>query len=52
MRQPECEFDAVPELASLVVDLIEEVERLKRRLEAAGLGAIRRTWMEIYKGIE
>lgn len=37
MRQLECEFDAVPELAALAVDLIEEVERLKRRLEAAGL---------------
>ena len=37
MRQLEREFDAVPELAALVVDLIEEVERLKRRLNAAGL---------------
>lgn len=39
MRQLECEFDAVPELAALVVDLIEEAEHLKRRLEAAGLKA-------------
>jgi chaperone modulatory protein CbpM len=30
-------FDANPELAALVADLIEEVERLKGRLTAAGL---------------
>lgn len=37
MRELECAFDAVPELAALVVDLLEEVERLKRRIRAAGL---------------
>ena len=37
MRQLERDFDAVPELAALMVDLLEEVERLKRRLKAAGL---------------
>lgn len=30
-------FDANPELAALVVDLIEEVRSLKARLKAAGL---------------
>ena len=39
VRQLECEFDAVPELAALVVDLIEEVERLKMKIGAAGLEA-------------
>jgi chaperone modulatory protein CbpM len=33
----ERDFDANPELAALVADLIEEVERLKTRLNAAGL---------------
>lgn len=33
----ERDFDANPELAALVVDLIEEVERLRARLKAAGL---------------
>jgi len=33
----ERDFDANPELAALVADLIEEVERLKARLNAAGL---------------
>jgi chaperone modulatory protein CbpM len=33
----ERDFDANPELAALVADLIEEVERLKGRLNAAGL---------------
>ena len=33
----ERDFDANPELAALVADLIEEVARLKRRLKAAGL---------------
>lgn len=32
-------FDANQELAALVVDLIEEVERLRGRLRAAGLAA-------------
>ena len=33
----ERDFEANPELAALVADLIEEVERLKGRLNAAGL---------------
>lgn len=33
----ERDFDANPELAALVADLIEEVARLKGRLRAAGL---------------
>ena len=33
----ERDFDANPELAALVVDLIEEVRALKARLKAAGL---------------
>ncbi|VXC46122.1 Chaperone modulatory protein CbpM [Pseudomonas sp. 8AS] len=33
----ERDFDANPELAALVADLIEEVARLKGRLKAAGL---------------
>jgi len=33
----ERDFDANPELAALVADLIEEVERLKARLNAAGV---------------
>jgi chaperone modulatory protein CbpM len=33
----ERDFEANPELAALVADLIEEVERLKGRLAAAGL---------------
>ncbi|MDO9640592.1 MAG: chaperone modulator CbpM [Pseudotabrizicola sp.] len=33
----ERDFDANPELAALVVDLIEEVGRLKGRLRAAGI---------------
>ncbi|WP_332821741.1 chaperone modulator CbpM [Pseudomonas sp.] len=37
MRAIERDFDANPELAALVVDLIEEVGRLKGRLRAAGL---------------
>jgi chaperone modulatory protein CbpM len=35
----ERDFDANQELAALVVDLIEEVARLRRRLKAAGLAA-------------
>lgn len=37
IRQLECYFDAVPELAAMVADLIEEVERLKGQIKAAGL---------------
>lgn len=39
LRQLERDFDAAPELAALTADLIEEVERLKGRLRAAGLEA-------------
>ena len=31
IRRIERDFDAVPELAALVVDMIEEIERLRRR---------------------
>lgn len=37
MRQLERDFDAVPELAALVADLLEEMERLKGRLKTADL---------------
>ncbi|NDP48222.1 MAG: MerR family transcriptional regulator, partial [Sulfuriferula multivorans] len=37
MRQLERDFDAMPELAALVADLIEEVDRLKGRIKIAGL---------------
>jgi chaperone modulatory protein CbpM len=37
LRQIERDFDAVPELAGLVGDLIEEIERLRTRLALRGL---------------
>ncbi|WP_324780705.1 chaperone modulator CbpM [Thiobacillus sedimenti] len=37
MRQLERDFDAVPELAALVADLLDEMDRLRARLR--GLGA-------------
>lgn len=37
LREIESVFDANEELAALVVDLSEEVRRLKARLQAAGL---------------
>lgn len=37
IRALERDFDADPELAALVVDLLEEVERLRLRLRHAGL---------------
>ncbi len=37
MARLEREFDAVPELAALVVDLETEIARLRMRLNAAGL---------------
>ncbi len=37
MRQLERDFDAVPELAALVADLLEEMEELRTRLHGAGL---------------
>jgi chaperone modulatory protein CbpM len=37
MRVLERDFDAVPELAALVADLLEEVDALRLRLRRAGL---------------
>jgi chaperone modulatory protein CbpM len=37
LRQIERDFDAVPELAGLVADLIEEIERLRAQLARHGL---------------
>ena len=37
MRQLERDFDAVPELAALMADLLEEVDELRIRLGNAGL---------------
>ena len=36
LRRVERDFEAEPELAALVADLLEEVERLRARLRAAG----------------
>lgn len=36
MRQLERDFDAVPELAALVADLLEETDQLRRRLRCLG----------------
>ena len=38
MRGIERDFDAVPELAALVADLLEEMDALRARLRRAGLG--------------
>ncbi len=38
MARLERDFDAVPELAALVADLIDEVETLRGELRRAGLG--------------
>jgi chaperone modulatory protein CbpM len=38
MRQLERDFEAVPELAALVADLLEEVDDLRGRLRRAGAG--------------
>jgi chaperone modulatory protein CbpM len=38
MRQLERDFDAVPELAALVADLLEEMDDLRARLRRAGPG--------------
>lgn len=35
MREIERDFDAVPELAALMADLLEEMDRLRARLHAA-----------------
>lgn len=37
MRQMERDFDAVPELAALVADLLEEMDQLRARLRCAGM---------------
>jgi chaperone modulatory protein CbpM len=37
MRQVERDFDAAPELAALMADLLEEVDELRTRLRGAGL---------------
>lgn len=37
IRTLERDFDAVPELAALVADLLEELDRLRVRLRSAGL---------------
>jgi chaperone modulatory protein CbpM len=37
MRQLERDFDAVPELAALVADMLEEIDELRARLRAAGI---------------
>ena len=37
MRQLERDFEAAPELAALVADLLEEVDALRMRLRCAGL---------------
>lgn len=39
MFEVERQFDANPELAGLVVDLCDEVERLRARLRSAGLSS-------------
>lgn len=36
MRQMERDFDAVPELAALVADLLEEMDAMRARLRCAG----------------
>lgn len=37
MRRIERDFDAVPELAALVADLVDEIDELRARLHRAGL---------------
>jgi len=37
MRQVERDFDAVPELAALIADLLDEADGLRARLRRAGL---------------
>lgn len=38
MRALERDFEAVPELAALVADLLEEMDELRTRIRRAGLG--------------
>ena len=40
LRELERQFDACPELAGLVVDLIDELDRAKARLRGAGIAVI------------
>ena len=37
MRRLECDFDAVPELAALMADLLEEMDELRRQTRRPGL---------------
>jgi len=37
MRQLERDFDAIPELAALIADLLEESDALRAKLRSAGL---------------
>lgn len=37
MRQVERDFDAVPELAALVADMLEQLDELRARLQRGGL---------------
>lgn len=37
MRELERDFDALPELAALVADLLEEMDELRARLQRSGL---------------
>ena len=37
IRQLERDFDAVPELAALVADMLDEMDRMRARLACAGL---------------
>ena len=36
LHQIECDFDAAPELAALVADMLEEMDALRARLRRAG----------------
>ena len=38
MRKLEQDFDAVPELAALMADLLEEMDALRERVRRSGLG--------------
>ena len=38
MRELERDFEAVPELAALVADLLDEIDELRIRLRQSGLG--------------
>jgi chaperone modulatory protein CbpM len=38
MRQIERDFDAVPELAALMADLLEEMDEMRAKLRCVGMG--------------